>query len=213
MAPGRTLNIAITLSLAERLVGRVRACAAPSFRYSRPPHPRSSVFSALGEGKALGPRAAMCRAGARGTLPRADFLEAHNLHAPTPVFMPSLAAGIPTPLGLPLLRAGDLQRRGPGAILEVWESWAPWSWRKSNPRVLIFTCSFTCSQPLQTLFSHSGRFRVVTVPKRSPPLSLHRDSSLILKLSNFGSRPTGAPSNGESAFSKATNPSSEHPPI
>ncbi|KAI5237743.1 Atp Synthase F(0) Complex Subunit C2 [Manis pentadactyla] len=51
VAPGRTLNIAITLSLAERLVGRVRACAAPSFRYSRRPHPHSPLLCLLCTGR------------------------------------------------------------------------------------------------------------------------------------------------------------------
>ncbi|CAN0359524.1 unnamed protein product [Rangifer tarandus platyrhynchus] len=47
VVPGPTLKFAISLSLEERLFGPGRACAEPSFSYSRP-SPPLSVFSALG---------------------------------------------------------------------------------------------------------------------------------------------------------------------
>lgn len=99
IAPGPTLNVAITLSLAERLVGPGRACAEPPFCSSRPPRPSPalSVSSALGAGKALGPRARDApRTRAEHPTSHESF-EALTLPAPTLVLTPSHVPGIPAP--------------------------------------------------------------------------------------------------------------------
>lgn len=99
VAPGPTLNIAITLSLEERLVGAGRACAESSFRSSRPLS-RPSLSSLHWEQVrpwALAP--AMRRARARNTPPRTSPLR------PLPCILPPWSSRPPLFLVFPRLRA------------------------------------------------------------------------------------------------------------
>lgn len=88
--PGRH-NIAIILSLAERIVDPGRACAKPSFRCS--PSPRPSLSSLHWEQVRLGPSCPLCAAQARGIQSLARML-----------LVPCLACSHPGPHALPLCR-------------------------------------------------------------------------------------------------------------
>ena len=165
VVPGPTLKFAISLSLEERLFGQGRACAEPSFSYSRP-SPPLSVFSALGAGKALGPRARVAPRTRAGRPPRVDGLR------PLPCALPPGSSRPPLPpypraLGLPLPRAGDLQPHGPGAIFDV--SWVGGG-RLGAVESQIPECSFYLSLA-NALFSPFCPFRAVPTPRLSPPIS------------------------------------------
>lgn len=100
----------------------VQAAHAPRLPFAIPaPSPPLSVFSALGAGKALGPRSRVAPRTRVGFPPLRGCSEALTLACsrPGPHALP--CRRYPRALGRPLPRAGDLQPRGPGAILDV--SW------------------------------------------------------------------------------------------
>lgn len=155
----------------------VRAAPALSLPFPIPaPSPPLSVFSALGAGKALGPRARVAPRTRAGRPPRVDGLR------PLPRVLPPGSSRPPLPpypraLGLPLPPAGDLQPRGPGAIFDV--SWVGGG-RLGAVESQIPECSFHLSLA-NAFFSPFCPFRAVPTPRLSPPISAfssHPDSCL-----------------------------------
>lgn len=145
----------------------VRAAPALSLPFPIPaPSPPLSVFSALGAGKALGPRARVAPRTRAGRPPRVDGLRLLPRVLPSGSSRPPLSP-YPRAFGLPLPRAGDLQPRGPGAIFDV--SWVGGG-RLGVSKVKSQSAHFTCR--LQTLFSHPFALSDLSQPPDSPVLSL-----------------------------------------
>ena len=191
----------------------VRAAPALSLPFPIPaPSPPLSVFSALGAGKALGPRARVAPRTRAGRPPRVDGLR------PLPRVLPPGSSRPPLPpypraLGLPLPRAGDLQPRGPGAIFDV--SWVGGG-RLGAVESQIPECSFHLSLA-NAFFSPFRPFRPVPTPRLSHPISTFSSHPESCRPYPETSRLL-APGSQVSAVeigvsSKATSPSRQQPSI